>query len=188
MKNLGKSGSHIFTVGNINILWNSISFHLKSGINGNKFFGGLIIQVNKIKYYFGTEETSTYVQEYYGDFTLFKFPFPSMPIIDISLKAGGTVSVGSKINKEDPEFVVEISGSIDAKVEINAGWDKVCSISAGVRGNIISAEVNGNINKDRSFSYDGNIGGGAITAYIEGKTLDQIPFSYEYEIWGGWGN
>ena len=90
------------------------------------------------------------------------------------------------MNKKEPIFVINLSGSIEAKAEVIIGFDNFASVSAGAEGTIISASVNGNINENKYIYYTGSICGGDISVYVEGTTLGHTFLKKEFKIWDGW--
>lgn len=180
------SASSTFEIKSIDILGNKIDFKLYFGVSGEKFSAALIISANGVSFTFGSEYKGWKYSHYFGDWTLFNFIFPPIPAIQIALKAGGTISLENKINKKEPIFVINLSGSIEAKAEVIVGFDNFSSVSAGAEGTIISASVNGNINENKYIYYTGSICGGDISVYVEGTTLGHTFLKKEFKIWDGW--
>ena len=189
IRKLGLECSFCVMLKNFNILGIDIDVFFDFEAMGDKFSAGLSFYVQDLEFYFGTNGASYSYSHYYGDWTLFRFQFPPMPAIGVALKAGGTITIKQKINREDkPRIVISLSGSISAKAEVSAGWDKFVSISAGAEGTIISSSLSGNINDDLSVDIHGKISGGDIKVYVEGKAMDHSIFKMDYQVWGGWSN
>jgi hypothetical protein len=170
----------------INVLGLEIKMEECINSDESKFGGGIKFSVQDLEFYFGSDKNSFGYSHYYGDWTLFRFQFPPMPAIGIAIKAGGTISIKQSLNRNDnPRIVVSVSGSIDAKAEITAGWEKCVSISVGAKGNIISSTLNGNQNDDKRIYFTGKIHGGDVNVYVEGKALDLKLFNLKYQIFGG---
>ena len=189
IRKLGLECSFCVMLKNFNILGIDIDVFFDFEAMGDKFSAGLSFFVQDLDFYFGTNGASYSYSHYYGDWTLLRFQFPPMPAIGVALKAGGTITIKQKINREDkPRIVISLSGSISAKAEVSAGWDKFVSISAGAEGTIISSSLSGNINDDLSVDIHGKISGGDIKVYVEGKAMDHSIFKMDYQVWGGWSN
>lgn len=170
----------------INVLGLEIKLEGCVKLDESKYGGGIKLSVQDLQFYFGSDKKSYGYSHYYGDWTLFRFQFPPMPAIGIALKAGGTITIKQSFNKNDnPRIVVTVSGSLDAKAEITAGWEKVVSISVGAEGTIISSTLNGNQNDDKRIYFTGKIHGGDVNVYVEGKALDLKLFNVKYKIFGG---
>ena len=189
IRKLGLECSFCVMLKNFNILGIDIDVFFDFEAMGDKFSAGLSFFVQDLDFYFGTNGASYSYSHYYGDWTLLRFQFPPMTAIGVALKAGGTITIKQKINREDkPRIVISLSGSISAKAEVSAGWDKFVSISAGAEGTIISSSLSGNINDDLSVDIHGKISGGDIKVYVEGKAMDHSIFKMDYQVWGGWSN
>ena len=188
IRKLGDKGSVEFIVKRLDFLGNDVDLKVVLGIaNDDSFSAGLIISVDDLKFYFGTDGGYWSYSHYYGDWTLFRFQFPPMPVVGVALKAGGTISFKfSGKRNSDPIFTITLSGSLDAKAEVVAGWDKVASISAGAKGTLISATANGYFYDNGSINSDASCSGFGVSVYVEGKAFDHKIIDLEYKIWDGW--
>jgi len=151
-------------------------------------FGEIIFTANQGKVSFGSNgiTASTTIKTWKGEVPVFTFDFPPMPIIGLSLIAGGSVKIQGSISSEKEQLELSITGSLYAKVEIKAGWDKVASVAAGAKGTIISSSIKGAINLSGDLSTSGSLSAGDITIYVNGKTLGLEVFSYEWKVFDGW--
>ena len=184
---LGVSASKEVRVKKINVLGVELIFSIYLSVSEKEYSAGIIIKMqDSLDFYFGTDGTSISGEEYYGDYTILEYIFPQMPAIKIALEAGGTLSFSVAFNKKDPVVVITLSGTILAKAEVKAGWDLVASVSAGAKGDIISAGFNGNIYEDKHIKLSGNVSGGDIYLYSKGIALNKEFFYNEIKFWDGW--
>ena len=75
---------------------------------------------------------------------------------------------------------------MNAALEINAGWDSVASVAAGVQGTICSTELNGYLNRNYILGGIGSFSGGAVTVYVKATLLGFTVLDASAEIWDGW--
>ena len=161
------------------------SIKARLGISDFKAFGEIIIEANHGSVKFGTDGISaSYSKTWSGELTVFSFKFPPLPIISLDLKAGGSITVSASLDNE--KITVGISGSLYGKVEIKAGWDYAVSLSAGVKGTLVSASLNGAIDFNGELEKSGKLSAGTIVIYVEGKALTFKIFHHDWTMWNGW--
>ena len=170
------------------VLGCDIKIQIRYGAKNGEAFGEIIFTANQGKVSFGSNgiTASTTIKTWKGEVPVFTFDFPPMPIIGLSLIAGGSVKIQGSISSEKEQLELSITGSLYAKVEIKAGWDKVASVAAGAKGTIISSSIKGAINLSGDLSTSGSLSAGDITIYVNGKTLGLEVFSYEWKVFDGW--
>ena len=123
------------------------------------------------------------------DLLLGSFPIVAYEIrIDIKLSLSLSAGVTLLTNK----FKVTLSGSVDLKAEVAAGY--LIKFTAGVKGKIIGASFTCGFNiSPLSFSKSDskiNISSGTITGYLKGeiKGTGKTLVNQELQIWKGWLN
>ena len=181
-------GDATILVTTFNVLNCDIKIQIRYGAKNGEAFGEIIFTANQGKVSFGSNgiTASTTIKTWKGEVPVFTFDFPPMPIIGLSLIAGGSVKIQGSISSEKEQLELSITGSLYAKVEIKAGWDKVASVAAGAKGTIISSSFKGAINLSGDLSTSGSLSAGDITIYVNGKTLGLEVFSYEWKVFDGW--
>ena len=182
------NGDATILVTTFNVLNCDIKIQIRYGAKNGEAFGEIIFTANQGKVSFGSNgiTASTTIKTWKGEVPVFTFDFPPMPIIGLSLIAGGSVKIQGSISSEKEQLELSITGSLYAKVEIKAGWDKVASVAAGAKGTIISSSFKGAINLSGDLSTSGSLSAGDITIYVNGKTLGLEVFSYEWKVFDGW--
>lgn len=182
------NGDATILVTTFNVLDCDIKIQIRYGAKNGEAFGEIIFTANQGKVSFGSNgiTASTTIKTWSGEVPVFTFDFPPMPIIGLSLIAGGSVKIQGSISSEKEQLELSITGSLYAKVEIKAGWDKVASVAAGAKGTIISSSIKGAINLSGDLSTSGSLSAGDITIYVNGKTLGLEVFSYEWKVFDGW--
>lgn len=182
------NGDATILVTTFNVLNCDIKIQIRYGAKNGEAFGEIIFTANQGKVSFGSNgiTASTTIKTWSGEVPVFTFDFPPMPIIGLSLIAGGSVKIQGSISSEKEQLELSITGSLYAKVEIKAGWDKVASVAAGAKGTIISSSIKGAINLSGDLSTSGSLSAGDITIYVNGKTLGLEVFSYEWKVFDGW--
>ena len=182
------NGDATILVTTFNVLNCDIKIQIRYGAKNGEAFGEIIFTANQGKVSFGSNgiTASTTIKTWKGEVPVFTFDFPPMPIIGLSLIAGGSVKIQGSISSEKEQLELSITGSLYAKVEIKAGWDKVASVAAGAKGTIISSSIKGAINLSGDLSTSGSLSAGDITIYVNGKTLGLEVFSYEWKVFDGW--
>ena len=182
------NGDATILVTTFNVLNCDIKIQIRYGAKNGEAFGEIIFTANQGKVSFGSNgiTASTTIKTWNGEVPVFTFDFPPMPIIGLSLIAGGSVKIQGSISSEKEQLELSITGSLYAKVEIKAGWDKVASVAAGAKGTIISSSFKGAINLSGDLSTSGSLSAGDITIYVNGKTLGLEVFSYEWKVFDGW--
>lgn len=182
------NGDVTILVTTFNVLNCDIKIQIRYGAKNGEAFGEIIFTANQGKVSFGSNgiTASTTIKTWKGEVPVFTFDFPPMPIIGLSLIAGGSVKIQGSISSEKEQLELSITGSLYAKVEIKAGWDKVASVAAGAKGTIISSSIKGAINLSGDLSTSGSLSAGDITIYVNGKTLGLEIFSYEWKVFDGW--
>ena len=182
------NGDATILVTTFNVLNCDIKIQIRYGAKNGEAFGEIIFTANQGKVSFGSNgiTASTTIKTWKGEVPVFTFDFPPMPIIGLSLIAGGSVKIQGSISSEKEQLELSITGSLYAKVEIKAGWDKVASVAAGAKGTIISSSIKGAINLSGDLSTSGSLSAGDITIYVNGKTLGLEIFSYEWKVFDGW--
>lgn len=182
------NGDATILVTTFNVLNCDIKIQIRYGAKNGEAFGEIIFTANQGKVSFGSNgiTASTTIKTWKGEVPVFTFDFPPMPIIGLSLIAGGSVKIQGSISSEKEQLELSIAGSLYAKVEIKAGWDKVASVAAGAKGTIISSSIKGAINLSGDLSTSGSLSAGDITIYVNGKTLGLEVFSYEWKVFDGW--
>lgn len=182
------NGDVTILVTTFNVLNCDIKIQIRYGAKNGEAFGEIIFTANQGKVSFGSNgiTASTTIKTWKGEVPVFTFDFPPMPIIGLSLIAGGSVKIQGSISSEKEQLELSITGSLYAKVEIKAGWDKVASVAAGAKGTIISSSIKGAINLSGDLSTSGSLSAGDITIYVNGKTLGLEVFSYEWKVFDGW--
>ena len=182
------NGDATILVTTFNVLNCDIKIQIRYGAKNGEAFGEIIFTANQGKVSFGSNgiTASTTIKTWSGEVPVFTFDFPPMPIIGLSLIAGGSVKIQGSISSEKEQLELSITGSLYAKVEIKAGWDKVASVAAGAKGTIISSSFKGAINLSGDLSTSGSLSAGDITIYVNGKTLGLEVFSYEWKVFDGW--
>lgn len=182
------NGDATILVTTFNVLNCDIKIQIRYGAKNGEAFGEIIFTANQGKVSFGSNgiTASTTIKTWKGEVPVFTFDFPPMPIIGLSLLAGGSVKIQGSISSEKEQLELSITGSLYAKVEIKAGWDKVASVAAGAKGTIISSSIKGAINLSGDLSTSGSLSAGDITIYVNGKTLGLEVFSYEWKVFDGW--
>ena len=176
-----------FDIKSFNVCGCTIKIQVRLGVSGGKVFGEIIISANHGSVRFGTNGISgSYSRTWSGDLTIFSFKLPPMPVISLDLIAGGSVTVSASFSSASKTLTVSIGGTLYAKVEIKAGWDQVASVSAGVKGTIVSAQISGSINTSKQITKSGTLSAGTVTVYVDGKLINLTIFHHDWVVFNGW--
>jgi hypothetical protein len=81
---------------------------------------------------------------------------------------------------------VSVNGDLNLAVEINAGFDNVASVSAGVQGTLCSTEFAGYLNSNYKLGGNGTFTGGAVTLYVKAYLFWFNILDASLEVWDGW--
>ena len=84
------------------------------------------------------------------------------------------------------KFKVSVTGTLYADASVQAGQDKVASISEGAKGTVIEATGTGTLNRSGNISTSDKLSAGKIVIYEDGKTLGYTVFHYEMTVYEGW--
>ena len=179
------SADKTYTVKTLNVCGCTISIKVRLGVTGGKAFGEVIVAANHGDVRFGTNGISgSYSRTWSGSLTIFSFKFPPMPAISLDLIGGGSITVKASLSSST--LKVTVSGSLYAKIQVKAGWDSVASLSAGVKGTIVSASATGTINTKGSVTKSGSLSAGTVSVYVEGTLLNHEIFHKDWTMFNGW--
>ena len=189
-RRLGQFGSisaeKYFTIGNYNVLGQSVTIQYHVGVSYGNPFNEIVINSN-----LGTATIGNTGINLSGSWsrslTIFSFTFPSFPLVTLNALASGYISWGVSYTGSGASTVLyaSLSGSITLGCEVKAGWDPVASFSAGIEGVIVSASGYATI-KNRSVEKNFSISAGRIYAYLDRSILGNKERVAEKTLYAGW--
>ena len=189
-RRLGQFGSisaeKYFTIGNYNVLGQSVTIQYHVGVSYGNPFNEIVINSN-----LGTATIGNTGINLSGSWsrslTIFSFTFPSFPLVTLNALASGYISWGVSYTGSGASTVLytSLSGSITLGCEVKAGWDPVASFSAGIEGVIVSASGYATI-KYRSVEKNFSISAGRIYAYLDRSILGNKERVAEKTLYAGW--
>ena len=176
-----------YTIKTFKVLKVKIEFKVKIGVSNGKAYAKLVISTNLGDASFGTDGIKAAFSKTFstGDKTIFKFVFPPIPAISVSLKAGGSLTIKVNIDTAGEEKLnISITGSIYAKCEISVNI-LLASVSGGAQGTILSATLGVKINKGKGFTKYGSISAGKVVVYVKWRVLWKKK-KKEWTVFNGW--
>ena len=188
INNLNDEISDIITVKEFDVYGAIIAIKIKVGLKEGKGFCQVIIESELGLFSFGPEGVDGEISLNY-DFedTIISYKFPPFPAVGIDLKVAAFVDFSLAVCSYCDHYVeVSFKGDLNAALEINAGWDSVASVAAGVQGTICSTELNGYLNRNYILGGIGSFSGGAVTVYVKATLLGFTVLDASAEIWDGW--
>ena len=176
-----------FTIKSFKVLKVKIEFKVKIGVSNGKALAKLIVSTNLGDVSFGTDGIKAAFSKTFstGDKTIFKFVFPPIPAISVSLKAGGSLTIKVNIDTAGEEKLnISLTGSIYAKCEISVNI-VLASVSGGAQGTILSATLGVKINKGKKLTKYGSISAGKVVVYVKWRVLWKKK-KKEWTVFNGW--
>ena len=126
--------------------------------------------------------------------TLLKFPFPGIPfLVNIEFLVGGEFDyeILIKLNKDSlQEFRVTFTGAVYGKALARAGVKDIAEVSAGVKGDIISAKAETQVvKKSKKYALKTSIkfSTARIELFIKGMFVWLEIFHFSFEVFKGIG-
>ena len=177
------NGDTTFVVKTYNTLGGNVYIKVRFGCTGGSAFGYVIVQTSAGTAQIGTSGVQG-SRTWSSEATLFTFPFGPIPGVSMNLKAGGSLTVSASLDYSN-NLKITLSGSLYAKAQVTAGYDKVASISGGAKGTFLTASMTGTLNSSGA-SRSGSFSAGTVVAYAEGKTLGYQAFYHEVKVFDGW--
>lgn len=167
-----------------NIFGKSISIEAKIGQSEGIGFAYYIIKTEDGISYFGKDGVNN-TKRFSGELSLVSFPFDYVPGITITLKVngGGDISIDY-----DYDSVLRVTAFITlyAKGEVKSGWEYVSSISAIIKGTLISGTFGAKYSPYGTLGFSGSFDGSDINIYVTGKSLDSQDFHHSFYLSRGW--
>ena len=187
LRNLAINLDKTIPIKSITVLGVTISISVRIGASNSKAFGEIIVKAGGAKASFGTNGVqASYKKTWSGEITIFRFQLPPFPVIGLSLKGGGSLTVSAKFDSTaQTKLSVTISADLYAKAEVIAGWDKVASVSAGAKGTIVSASLTGGVSNS-GLTKSGKLSAGTVSVYVDGYLLNWNIFHYDWTVFNGW--
>ena len=177
------NGDTTFVVKTYNTLGGNVYIKVRFGCTGGSAFGYVIVQTSAGTAQIGTSGVQG-SRTWSSEATLFTFPFGPIPGVSMNIKAGGSLTVSASLDYSN-NLKITLSGSLYAKAQVTAGYDKVASISGGAKGTFLTASMTGTLNSSGA-SRSGSFSAGTVVAYAEGKTLGYQAFYHEVKVFDGW--